>query len=172
MAGDRHRQGPHRGRQGTGRGPGPARPRSPHRHPARPPHLSSRLRSRLRSRLSSVLRRPGRERGAAGRRPGTPAASRQRAASGAGVLADSVAPAGDADKVITIADPSFAEHGVRFTGMDPADRFPEALPVPAALIAAGTLDVPVWRTYPLAEAARAHADIEADRDQGKVVLLP
>ncbi|MGW1890597.1 NADP-dependent oxidoreductase [Streptomyces sp. NPDC002004] len=93
-------------------------------------------------------------------------------ASGAGVLAESVALAGDAGKVITIADPSFAQHGVRFTGMDPADRFPEALPQLADLIAAGKLDVPVWRSYPLAEAAQAHADIEARRNQGKVVLLP
>lgn len=93
-------------------------------------------------------------------------------ASGAGVLADSVALAGDAGKVVTIADPSFAQHGVRFTGMDPADRFPEALPQLADLIATGKLDLPVWRTYPLGEAAQAHADIEARRNQGKVVLLP
>ncbi|MBL1098546.1 NADP-dependent oxidoreductase [Streptomyces coffeae] len=93
-------------------------------------------------------------------------------ASGAGVLADSVTLVGDAGKVITIADPSYAEHGVRFTGMDPADRFPEALPQLADLIAAGKLDVPVWRSYPLAEAAQAHADIEAHRNQGKAVLLP
>ncbi|MEV6568579.1 NADP-dependent oxidoreductase [Streptomyces kronopolitis] len=93
-------------------------------------------------------------------------------ASGAGVLADSVALVGDAGKVITIADPSFAQHGVRFTGMDPADRFPEALPQLAGLIAAGKLDVPVWCAYPLAEAARAHADLEAHRNQGKVVLRP
>jgi NADPH:quinone reductase-like Zn-dependent oxidoreductase len=93
-------------------------------------------------------------------------------ASGAGVLADSVALVGDAGRVITIADPSFAQHGVRFTGMDPADRFPEALPQLADLIAAGKLDVPVWRTYPLIEAAQAHADIEASRNHGKVVLLP
>ncbi|MFF3541469.1 NADP-dependent oxidoreductase [Streptomyces platensis] len=92
--------------------------------------------------------------------------------SGAGVLADSVALAGDAGRVITIADPSFEEHGVRFTGMDPTDRLPEALPELADLIAAGKLDVPVWRAYPLVEAARAHADIEAHRNQGKVVLLP
>jgi NADPH:quinone reductase-like Zn-dependent oxidoreductase len=56
-------------------------------------------------------------------------------------------------------------------GWDVADRLPEALPELADLIAAGKLDVPVWRA-PLAEAARAHADIEAHRNQGKVVLLP
>ncbi|MEU5212854.1 zinc-binding dehydrogenase [Streptomyces sp. NPDC020742] len=93
-------------------------------------------------------------------------------ASGAGVLADSVALVGDPGKVITIAAPSLAEHGVRFTGMDPADRFPEALPQLADLIAAGKLDVPVWRAYPLGDAAKAHADLEAHRNHGKAVLLP
>lgn len=92
--------------------------------------------------------------------------------SGAGVLGDSVALTGDATKVITIADPSYAEYGVRFTPMDRQDRFHEALPQLADLIAAGKLEVPVWRTYPLAEAALAHADIEARRNQGKIVLLP
>ncbi|MFH8387592.1 NADP-dependent oxidoreductase [Kitasatospora sp. NPDC018058] len=93
-------------------------------------------------------------------------------ASGAGVLPDSVALVGDAGRVITIADPTAGQHGVRFTGSDPKDRFPESLPLLADLIATGKLDVPVWRAYPLAEAAKAHADIEARRNQGKVVLLP
>ncbi|MEU7061719.1 NADP-dependent oxidoreductase [Streptomyces sp. NPDC046197] len=75
-------------------------------------------------------------------------------ASGAGVLPDSVALVGDADKVITIADPAAARHGVLFTGTDPADRFPQALPQLAHLIAAGRLDLPLWRTYPLAEPHR------------------
>jgi NADPH:quinone reductase-like Zn-dependent oxidoreductase len=91
-------------------------------------------------------------------------------ASGAGVLADSVALVGDPAKVITIADPSAQQYGVRFTGTDPQDRFPEALPLLADLIAVGKLDAPVWRAYPLAEAARAHAAIEARRSRGKVVL--
>src|ERR1700678_734201 len=91
---------------------------------------------------------------------------------GAGLLADAVAVAGDPAKVITIADHGAAEYGVRFTGADPSDRAPEALPELAALIAAGKLTVPVWRTYPLAEAARAHADLEADRNHGKLILLP
>jgi len=63
-------------------------------------------------------------------------------ASGAGVLAESVALVGDPGRVITIADPSFAEYELRFTGSDPADRFfAEALPQLADLIAAGKLDV-------------------------------
>ncbi|MEU9128822.1 NADP-dependent oxidoreductase [Kitasatospora sp. NPDC048540] len=93
-------------------------------------------------------------------------------ASGAGVLADSVALTGDASRVITIADMAAAEHGVRFTGADPTDRFPQALPELADRVAAGGLDLPIGATYPLAEAARAHADIEARRARGKTVLLP
>jgi NADPH:quinone reductase-like Zn-dependent oxidoreductase len=92
--------------------------------------------------------------------------------SGAGLLADAIALAGDVARVITIADESAPEHGVRFTGQDPADRAPEALPELAGLLASGQLAVPVWRTYPLAEAAKAHADLDAHRNQGKIVLLP
>jgi NADPH:quinone reductase-like Zn-dependent oxidoreductase len=93
-------------------------------------------------------------------------------ASGAGVLADSVALVGDAGRVITIADPTAAQHGVRFTGSDPTDRAPEAFPVLADLAASGKLRVPIWRTYPLAQATQAHADLEARRNQGKIILLP
>jgi NADPH:quinone reductase-like Zn-dependent oxidoreductase len=39
-------------------------------------------------------------------------------------------------------------------------------------MAAGRLDVPIWRTYPLAQATQAHADIAARRNHGKIVLLP
>jgi NADPH:quinone reductase-like Zn-dependent oxidoreductase len=93
-------------------------------------------------------------------------------ASGAGVLAESVALSGDPAHVITVADATAAQHGVRFTGADPADRFPEALPGLADLAARGRLTVPIWRSYPLADAARAHADIEARRSHGKIILLP
>ncbi|MBY8886067.1 NADP-dependent oxidoreductase [Streptomyces sp. PTM05] len=92
--------------------------------------------------------------------------------SGAGVLAESVDLTGDADRVITIADMAAAQHGVRFSAGGPGGRMPQALPELAALAAAGKLDLPIGATYPLAEAARAHADIEAGRTRGKVVLLP
>lgn len=95
-------------------------------------------------------------------------------ASGAGVLADSVALAGDSAHVITIADMSAAQHGVRFSAgtADQAEQAEESLPELVQLAAAGKLDVPVWRAYPLDQAATAHADIEARRNRGKVVLLP
>ncbi|HEX3749567.1 MAG TPA: NADP-dependent oxidoreductase [Streptosporangiaceae bacterium] len=91
---------------------------------------------------------------------------------GAGLLAGAVSLTGDAARVITIADPDAAAHHVRFTGADPADRAPEALPELARLMVAGQLTVPVWRDYPLAGAAAAHADLEAGRNHGKIVLLP
>lgn len=91
---------------------------------------------------------------------------------GAGLLADAVALAGDPARVITIADDTAAEHGVRFTGADPADRFPEVIPELAGLLDAGSLTVPIWHTYPLADAANAHADLEAGRNNGKIILVP
>ncbi len=41
-----------------------------------------------------------------------------------------------------------------------------------AAVADGTLDVRVGHRYPLAEAARAHEDLQARRTTGKLVLLP
>ncbi|MCU7820906.1 NADP-dependent oxidoreductase [Kitasatospora sp. DSM 101779] len=92
-------------------------------------------------------------------------------ASGAGVLADSVAMVGDADHVLTIADMAAAQHGVRFSA-GTSGQGEESVPELAHLAAQGKLTVPIWRTYPLAEAARAHADLEAHRNHGKAVLLP
>ncbi|MFE5937135.1 NADP-dependent oxidoreductase [Streptomyces sp. NPDC056470] len=92
-------------------------------------------------------------------------------ASGAGVLADSAALTGDAAKVITIADMAAQQHGVRFSAGS-ADRGGEYLPELVQLAAAGKLSMPIWRSYPLAEAAQAHADLEAHRNRGKAVLLP
>jgi NADPH:quinone reductase-like Zn-dependent oxidoreductase len=91
---------------------------------------------------------------------------------GGGVLADAVDLVGGAARVITTADETAGDHGVRFTGPDPADRFPEALPVLARLAATGELSLPIWRTYPLAEASRAHGDLEAHRSHGKIILNP
>lgn len=92
--------------------------------------------------------------------------------SGAGALPDSLDLVGGPDRVITIADMNAAQHGVRLTGMDPADRAPEALPELAALAAASKLTVEIWRTYPLKEAAQAQDDLDNRRNRGKVILLP
>ncbi|MGW1895106.1 NADP-dependent oxidoreductase [Streptomyces sp. NPDC002004] len=92
-------------------------------------------------------------------------------ASGAGVLADSVALSGDSAHVITIADMSAAHHGVRFSAGS-ADQPGESLRELVQLAADGKVTVPIWRTYPLAEAVQAHTDLEARRNHGKAVLLP
>ncbi|MFI7241412.1 NADP-dependent oxidoreductase [Streptomyces qinglanensis] len=92
-------------------------------------------------------------------------------ASGAGVLADSAALAGDSAHVLTIADMTAAQHGVRFSADGPGQA-PEDLPLLAESAASGTLTLPVRRTYPLEQAATAHADLEARRIRGKAVLLP
>jgi NADPH:quinone reductase-like Zn-dependent oxidoreductase len=92
--------------------------------------------------------------------------------SGAGVLAESIELAGGPGRVITIADESAAQFGVRFTGPDPTDRDRTALAKLADLAAGGQLDLPIWRTYPLTDAVQAHRDLEAHRNRGKIVLLP
>jgi NADPH:quinone reductase-like Zn-dependent oxidoreductase len=91
---------------------------------------------------------------------------------GAGVLPESITLAGGPERVITLADPTAGQYGVRFTGSDPADRDPTALAQLARLTAAGQLTLPIWRTYPLTEAAAAHADIEGRRNHGKIILVP
>ncbi|MEU3921442.1 NADP-dependent oxidoreductase [Streptomyces sp. NPDC029004] len=92
-------------------------------------------------------------------------------ASGAGVLADSVALTGDSARVITIADMSAAQHSVRFSA-GAADQGGESLPELVRLAADGKLIVPIWRIYRLTDAAQAHTDLEAHRNQGKAVLMP
>jgi NADPH:quinone reductase len=41
-----------------------------------------------------------------------------------------------------------------------------------ALVASGQLDVSIGRRYPLADAARAHADLESRATVGKLLLRP
>lgn len=91
---------------------------------------------------------------------------------GRGALAASVALAGGADRVITIADGDARRYGVRFSGGDEGTDTSGALAEIVDLIVAGALEVPIWRTYPLAEAAAAHAESEAGHVRGKIVLVP
>lgn len=60
----------------------------------------------------------------------------------------------------------------RASALSGSEWAPEALPELAALMTAGRLTVPVWRGYPLAQAAAAHADLEAQRNHGKIILIP
>jgi NADPH:quinone reductase-like Zn-dependent oxidoreductase len=92
-------------------------------------------------------------------------------ASGRGSLAALVDLVGGPERVVTIADSAAAELGVRFTSGG-ADEVPGSLADAVSLVAAGTVTLPVARTYPLSEAAAAHRDSEAGHVRGKLVLLP
>ncbi|BBB00081.1 putative oxidoreductase [Actinacidiphila reveromycinica] len=87
---------------------------------------------------------------------------------GAGVVADLVDLVGDPRRVVTIADLEAPRHGVRFSGV--AGSVPDALAEAADLIARGRLHIPVTRSYPLTEAAAAHADSRAGHTRGRRVI--
>ena len=87
------------------------------------------------------------------------------------VLPLSVELTGSADRVVTIADPLAEQYGVRFSGGEgEIDQTRRALTAALSLQTAGTLQVPVHRTYPLAEAAEAHRESEQGHLAGKIVL--
>ncbi|RAJ45458.1 NADPH:quinone reductase-like Zn-dependent oxidoreductase [Kitasatospora sp. SolWspMP-SS2h] len=88
---------------------------------------------------------------------------------GAGVIRELVALTGDPRKVVSIADLGAPEHGVRFS--DTAGSVPEALAAAADLISRGRLRIPVTKSYPLADAAAAHADSRAGHTRGRRVLV-
>ncbi|MBY8888635.1 NADP-dependent oxidoreductase [Streptomyces sp. PTM05] len=88
---------------------------------------------------------------------------------GAGVLPELVELVGDPRGVITIADLSAPDHGVRFSGV--AGSVPDALAEAVDLIARGRLHIPVEKSYPLEEAAAAHVDSQAGHTRGRRVLV-
>lgn len=93
--------------------------------------------------------------------------------SGHGVLVGSVALAGGPERVVTLADMSALQLGVGFSGLDPADRAESgALAKLAEMVESGELQVKLWRTYPLEMARHAHEDLEAGRNDGKILLSP
>jgi NADPH:quinone reductase-like Zn-dependent oxidoreductase len=84
----------------------------------------------------------------------------------------------DRERIVTIA--AFArapEAGIKLIGggpgADPGDELRAAARLQlTAAVEAGRLEVVVARTYPLAEAAAAHAESKAGHATGKIVLLP
>ncbi|MFJ1586837.1 NADP-dependent oxidoreductase [Streptomyces sp. NPDC088197] len=88
---------------------------------------------------------------------------------GSGVVPELVALTGDPRKVVSIADLTAPDHGVRFSGT--AGSVPAALAEAAALITRRALRIPVDTSYPLAEAAAAHADSQAGHTRGRRVLI-
>ncbi|MFJ2759798.1 NADP-dependent oxidoreductase [Nocardioides sp. NPDC087217] len=87
-------------------------------------------------------------------------------------LPDLVAIAGDAAKVITIADPSAATHGVRMSSGATDELAEHGLAEAAALADAGQLSIPVAAVFPYSEAVAAQELSETRHARGKIVLIP
>lgn len=90
---------------------------------------------------------------------------------GSGVLPELVELAGGPEHVVTIADvPGAREYGVRFSSGD-AGRAVHVLAEIGELIESGRFSLPVARTFPLTEVARAHRVSEDGQVRGKLVLV-
>jgi NADPH:quinone reductase-like Zn-dependent oxidoreductase len=92
-------------------------------------------------------------------------------AAGFGALPALIEITGSPDNVITIADGSGAELGVRVSGGD-ITRALHGLTEAARLWEAGRFSLPVERTFTLAEAAEAHRLSEAGHVRGKLAIVP
>lgn len=88
---------------------------------------------------------------------------------GSGVIRELVELTGDSRKVVSIADLGAPQLGVHFSGV--AGSVPDALAEAVDLIARGRLHIPVEKSYPLTEAAAAHADSRAGHTRGRRVLV-
>lgn len=75
-------------------------------------------------------------------------------------------------RIDTIIDFAAAEqYGVKAEGNNVGGRL-EVLAELAALVADGTLEVPIARAYPLEEVREAYRDLEGGHTLGKIVLIP
>lgn len=90
---------------------------------------------------------------------------------GRGALPDLVEITGSPDNVITIADFSAPEHGVRVTDGSEGRSW-QALDEAARLHASGDLAIPVAQTFSMEEAPEAHRTSEGGHLRGKLVIVP
>jgi NADPH:quinone reductase-like Zn-dependent oxidoreductase len=90
---------------------------------------------------------------------------------GRGALPELIEITGSPDHVVTIADFSAAEHGVRIT-TGAEKRSWEALAQAAELHQAGKLTMPVAQTFPFEQAPEAHRISQDGHVRGKLVLIP
>jgi NADPH:quinone reductase-like Zn-dependent oxidoreductase len=79
---------------------------------------------------------------------------------------------GSPDKVVTIADYTAGQYGVRVSGGGQGASADYALADAAELAVAGKFSLPVAHTYPFEEAPEAHRVSEAGHVRGKLVLVP
>jgi len=93
-------------------------------------------------------------------------------ASGRGEIPDSIELAGGPSRVLTLVAFDAAGSGIQIHMTEPGAGGPQALRDILALIEAGQLRVPIWRTYPLDEVAAALEVSQSGHLGGKIVLLP
>lgn len=89
---------------------------------------------------------------------------------GSGVLPELIELTGSAGKVITIADSTAAEHGVRFTGGRGPGHAPEARAEAAALFEQGKFRLPVAETFTLENVGAAQAKSQQGHVLGKFIV--
>ena len=92
-------------------------------------------------------------------------------AAGRGGLERAIALAGGVARVMTLADQHASSLGVRFSVGTP-NRAPDALDLTMPLLASGKLRLRKQRTFPMAEAAAAHALLESGTVHEKLLLIP
>jgi NADPH:quinone reductase-like Zn-dependent oxidoreductase len=90
---------------------------------------------------------------------------------GVRVLSELVTLTGSPKRVITISDPTASNYGVRFSGTNAHNHTKQLLREVAGRVAEGEMTVRISRTYPMAQAARAHRDLEVGQLHGRVVLM-
>ena len=88
---------------------------------------------------------------------------------GKGALPDSIELRGGKSRIVTIADPEALQLDISFSGRQ--ERDPEALAEFARQSSDGRLRLTVGKTFPLQEAAAAHASVDTGHARGKTVLL-
>ncbi|MGW4983766.1 NADP-dependent oxidoreductase [Streptomyces mirabilis] len=93
-------------------------------------------------------------------------------ASGRGEIPDSIALAGGPARVLTLVAFDAADTGIQVHMSAPGENGAQALRDILNLMEQGRLRVPIWRTFPLAEAADALQVSQAGHLGGKIVLLP
>ncbi|MFE4755829.1 NADP-dependent oxidoreductase [Streptomyces mirabilis] len=93
-------------------------------------------------------------------------------ASGRGEIPDSIELAGGPARVLTLVAFDAADTGIQVHMSAPGENGAQALRDILNLMEQGRLRVPIWRTFPLAEAADALRVSQVGHLGGKIVLLP
>ncbi|TDU91313.1 NADPH:quinone reductase-like Zn-dependent oxidoreductase [Kribbella voronezhensis] len=92
---------------------------------------------------------------------------------GKGALPDSIELRGGTDRIVTIADPTAADHGIAFSaGGTPPEVQAAGLREQLELAATGKLKLKIAETFPFTDAAKAAEISESGHAKGKLVVKP